>query len=293
MTTSFCSICQDSKFPSFSLAGIIFLLTVLLMLGCGEQQQDDEYTDAMAEEHQNDTPEANASWYEPTGDITTQNVAYYDDVQGFMAEPDGSEGQDLPGVILIHEWWGLNDNIRMMSRRLAEEGFRVLAVDLYEGEVAESSDQARELMQAAMQNPDNGLAHLQAAADFMNENTNGKVGLMGWCFGGAWTLNGAIAMSDKLDAGVIYYGRVNTNPEELDTINIPLLGIFGEEDGGIPVENVREFETQLSELGKNAEIHIYEGADHAFANPSGNRYEPEAAADAWDKTLGFLNETLK
>jgi carboxymethylenebutenolidase len=283
---------NDSKFPSFSIIGAIFLLSALLLLSCGGNSESDEYTDAMAEQHSDDVPEANASWYEPTGDVNTREVTYYNDIQGYMAEPAGA-GDDLPGMILIHEWWGLNDNIRMMSRRLAEEGYRVLAVDLYGGEVAESPEQARELMQAAMQSTENGVANLQAAADFMNEAGNGKTGIMGWCFGGAWTLNGAIAMSDKLDAGVIYYGRVNTNPEELDNINIPLLGIFGAEDGGIPVENVREFEEQLSELGKDAEIHIYEGADHAFANPSGNRYEPEAAADAWQKTLDFLNETLK
>lgn len=286
------SLIKDSKFPSFSIIGAILLISTLLLISCGGDSESEEYSDAMAEQHSDDTPEANASWYEPTGDVNTEEVTYFNDIQGYLAEPAGAV-DDLPGVILIHEWWGLNDNIRMMSRRLAEEGYRVLAVDLYGGQVAETSEQARGLMQSAMQNPENGVANLQAAADFMNEAGNGKTGIMGWCFGGAWTLNGAIAMSDKLDAGVIYYGRVNTNPEELANIDIPLLGIFGEQDGGIPVENVREFEQQLTELGKDAQIHIYEGADHAFANPSGNRYEPEAAADAWQKTLNFLNETLK
>lgn len=292
MKSAASSFLKDSKFPSFSIIGAIILVVALLLMGCGNSSENDAYTEAMAEEHQNDAPEANASWYEPTGDISTRELTYFDNVQGYMAEPAGAD-DDLPAIILIHEWWGLNDNIRMMSRRLAEEGYRVLAVDLYGGEVADSPEQARELMQTAMQEPANGLANLQAAADFMNEAGNGKTGIMGWCFGGAWTLNSAIAMSDKLEAGVIYYGRVNTNPEELENINIPLLGIFGAEDGGIPVENVRQFEQQLSELGKTAEIHIYEGADHAFANPSGNRYKPEAAADAWQKTLDFLNETLK
>jgi len=283
----------------------MLLFTSLLLFSCGNepnQQTEEEtsdYTSDMAREHRDDSPVANeATEYEPRTDVVSSTVQYGEidgrALNGFMAEPADSEGDDsIPSVILIHEWWGLNDNIQTMTRRLAGEGYRVLAVDFYGDEVAQDMENAQRLMRAAMENFDAGLSNLDQAADFLSAHSNGSVGIMGWCFGGAWTLNAAIAMSDKLDAGVIYYGRVNTNPEELAAIDIPLLGIFGEDDGGIPVEGVREFESILNDLGKNAEIHIYEGADHAFANPSGNRYQPEAAADAWEKTLEFLNANLR
>lgn len=95
-------------------------------------------------------------------------------------------------------------------------------------------------------------------------------------------------MGDALDAVVIYYGRLITDQETLEAVDAPILGIFGEEDGGIPVESVKAFEASLDALGKEADIHIYEGADHAFANPSGERYDEEAAEDAWEKTRAFL-----
>jgi carboxymethylenebutenolidase len=99
-------------------------------------------------------------------------------------------------------------------------------------------------------------------------------------------------LPEALDAAVIYYGRVVTEPEQLAPLMMPILGIFGGQDRGIPIESVRQFETMLQTLGKTAEIVVYEEADHAFANPSGTRYEPEAAADAWRRTLEFLAEHL-
>jgi len=278
---------------------LVLFLAATFLLSCGNEHehQHNDYTEAMAHEHHDDAPTANeATDYEPRVEVVSVAVPYGTlegtSLNGYMAEPaDAPEG--LPAVILIHEWWGLNDNIKMMTRRLAGEGYRVLAVDFYGGNVATDSQGAQQMMRSAMENPEAGLVNLEQAASFVADKGSSRTGIMGWCFGGAWTLNAAIAMSDNLDAGVIYYGRVNTNPVELANIKIPLLGIFGEEDGGIPVEGVREFERVLADLGKDADIHIYAGADHAFANPSGNLYEPQAAADAWIKTLQFLAATLK
>ena len=97
----------------------------------------------------------------------------------------------------------------------------------------------------------------------------------------------------ELDAAVIYYGRVVTDRERLATLTAPILGHFGSEDQGIPIDGVREFEKALAELGKDGRIHVYEGADHAFGNPSGTRYDAAAAEAAWERTLGFFAETLK
>lgn len=290
-----------NKYNIMKTSVIVSLILVFTAVsGCSGNHghPHDAYTDAMAHEHHNDIPiTAATADYEPNQPVRSEMVTYAEEgalqLRGFLAEPEDVEaGAAIPSVVMIHEWWGLNDNIRMMARRLAGEGYRVLAVDFYFGEVAENPQEAQGLMRSAMANFDAGIANLSQAASFLAEAGSSSVGIMGWCFGGAWTLNAAIAISDQFDAGVIYYGRVNTNPDDLARIEIPLLGIFGEADGGIPVEGVREFDALLQELGKQAEIHIFADADHAFANPSGTRYLPEAAAQAWEKTLAFFARTL-
>ncbi|HSF39286.1 MAG TPA: dienelactone hydrolase family protein, partial [Thermoanaerobaculia bacterium] len=119
-----------------------------------------------------------------------------------------------------------------------------------------------------------------------------KIGSIGWCFGGGWSLATAMLLPDKIDATVMYYGRVETDPKKLAPIKAPILGFFGGKDKSIPVDNVRAFEKALKDLGKPVEIHIYENADHAFANASGGNYNPEAAKDSWTKTTAFLKKNL-
>jgi carboxymethylenebutenolidase len=125
------------------------------------------------------------------------------------------------------------------------------------------------------------------------EGDGQKVGTIGWCFGGGWSLGTALALPDQVDATVIYYGRLVTDAEALEPLQMPILGFFGAEDQGIPVDSVRAFEQALESLEKNATIHVYDGADHAFANPSGNNYQAEPADDAWGKTLAFFETHLK
>ena len=209
---------------------------------------------------------------------------------GYLAlPPDEVRG----GLVVIHEWWGLNDNIREMSNRLAAEGYLALAVDLYEGEVTTDPDEARELMSTLMDDPERIESHLRAAYEWLREDGEAPaVGSIGWCLGGALSLRLAMMLPEELDAAVIYYGRVVTEPERLAPLMMPILGIFGGQDRGIPVASVLEFEATLDTLGKTVEIVIYEDAEHAFANPYGTRYEPEAAEDAWRRTLAFLEEHL-
>jgi carboxymethylenebutenolidase len=118
------------------------------------------------------------------------------------------------------------------------------------------------------------------------------VGSIGWCFGGGWSLTTALLLPGQLDAAVIYYGHLVTDPQRLATLDIPILGLFGEQDQGIPLDGVRAFEGALKELGKDAKILVYPGADHAFANPSGRNYQPETAEKAWLETTAFLERTL-
>jgi len=222
-------------------------------------------------------------------DVKTEFVTYFENSKGYIAKPitDG----EFPGIVMIHEWWGLNDNIKEMAEKLASHGYVVLAVDLYNGSVATTSDEARQLIGSF--DSQVGVENMNSAASYLLENNDSeKLGSVGWCFGGGQSLNLALN-NDDMDATVIYYGQLVSDTESLSSIEWPVLGIFAELDNGIPPESVREFESTLNELEISNEIHIYSGVDHAFANPSGDRYAPEESKDAWQKTLEFLNSNLK
>ncbi|MEM3064153.1 MAG: dienelactone hydrolase family protein [Candidatus Nitrosotenuis sp.] len=220
--------------------------------------------------------------------VTTDTVVYFENYTGYLAVPD-AEGE-FPGIVMIHEWWGLNDNIKDMAEELASHGYVVLAVDLF-GKAATTADQARQLVSAY--DPQLGIANMNAAVDYLKANYGvQKVGSIGWCFGGGQSLNLALNNHD-MDATVIYYGSVTSDKERLASINWPILGIFAGLDQGIPVESVKEFEKSLDDLGVPNEIYIYPNVNHAFANPSGDRYAPQETKDAWQKTIAFLKETLQ
>ena len=117
--------------------------------------------------------------------------------------------------------------------------------------------------------------------------------MVGWCFGGGWSLGTTLLMPGKIDGTVIYYGHLETDPAKLAAIKHPVLGLFGAEDKSIPADSVRAFESALKKQGTPVEIKIYDGAGHAFANPSGGNYRPDAAKDAWQRTTAFLARNLK
>jgi carboxymethylenebutenolidase len=225
-----------------------------------------------------------------TGDfeVDTTNVSYFGNSNGYLAKP-ATEGV-YPGVIMIHEWWGLNDNIRHMAEKLASHGYVVFAVDLYDGQVGTTADEARQLRISFEQSV--WTENMNTAVSYLEENHSpSSLGSIGWCFGGGQSLNLALN-NENMDATVIYYGQLVTNAEELSKIHWPVLGIFAELDNGIPPETVSEFEASLDEVGIQNNITIYPGVNHAFANPSGDRYAPEESKDAWQKTLTFFEDNL-
>jgi len=202
--------------------------------------------------------------------------------------------EPLPGVIVIHEWWGLNENIKAMTRRLAGEGYVALAVDLYGGATAQTPEAAQALMAALLAEPEAARRNLGQAYDYLEKYALApRVASIGWCLGGGWSLQTALLYPDTLDAMVMYYGQVLTDRERLATLSMPVLGFFGAEDESIPVAEVQAFRSTLNELGKNAEVLIVPRVDHAFANPSGGNYNAQAANEAWDTTLKFLERHLK
>lgn len=195
-------------------------------------------------------------------------------------------------VMLVHEWWGLNDQIKSVAAELAKQGYVALAIDLSRGKVADTPDGARGLMNqvddaAATDTVVSWIDWLRA-----HPRSTGKIATIGWCFGGGWSLNTALLFPEDLDAAVIYYGQVTDDESRLSPLQVPLLGLFGAEDRGVRLESVQAFEAALERLGKEYEIHVYEGAGHAFANPSGTNFNAEYAEDAWKRTLGFLGVHL-
>jgi len=211
---------------------------------------------------------------------------------GYLARP--ADNGSYPAVVMIHEWWGLNGNIRHMADVLAGHGYTVFAADLYDGEVATGQERAAQLSGQVRDNPDEAVAKLSRATDALRSSqyTTRQVASLGWCFGGGWSLQLSLSDAD-LNSTVIYYGTLTTEEEQLRDIDAPVLGIFGSEDQVVGPQNVEEFDRTLDEIGVENEVHVYDGAEHAFANPSGESFRPNATRDAWDRTLGFLDSTLK
>jgi carboxymethylenebutenolidase len=232
--------------------------------------------------------------------LHNNSVNYYENNSiGYLVYPElanNTQQRLLPAVIMIHEWWGLNEHIKNQADILAKEGYAVLAVDLYQGEVATTSDRSRELSSSVRNNPASAIDNLQSAVNYvksleMVDDT--KIASLGWCFGGDWSLQLALNSSENpLAATIIYYGRPVTDTASLSSITWPILGIFGDQDQAIPVESVQQFASALNASGITNEIYLYEGVGHAFANPSGDNYAPKETTDAWQKTIGFLKRYL-
>ena len=210
-----------------------------------------------------------------------------DEVTGYLAEP---EDKNAPTVILIHEWWGLNDHIKAVAQEFKEKGFRALAVDLFKGSVASDRDGAMAQIKAL--NPDEATETMNAWVDWAKTRGNGKVGTCGWCFGGGWSLQ--TALSANPDASVIYYGRVGGSADDLKRLTTPMLGHFGTLDKSINPKMVGAFQQTLRKVGKDQLLttHWYT-ANHAFANPTGGRYDENDAALAFARTLTFLESHLR
>lgn len=236
-------------------------------------------------------------------ELKNSTVNYFEGATGYLVYPVSSEkGQTtnetkLPAVIMIHENKGLNDHIKNMANLLAQQGYVVLAADMFKGEVVTEQNDSRRLTQAVRSNPENAINNLQAAVEYVSSLPNvdpSRIASMGWCFGGGQSLQLALNSQDHpLAATIIYYGSaLVTDNSNLSKIKWPVLGVFGDQDSGIPVEKVNEFKATLDEVGVPNEIYIYKGVGHAFANPSGDNYAPTETQDAWEKTLAFLNKYL-
>jgi carboxymethylenebutenolidase len=226
---------------------------------------------------------------------TATDVSYKsgdETVHGMLYTPAGAG--PFPAIVAVHEWWGLNDWVKEEANKLADQGYVVLAVDLYRGKVAQNADTAHQLMRGVP--PDRANRDLQAAVAFLKSQKNVKadrIGSIGWCMGGGYSLDIAL-LEPTLAATVINYGHLVTDPSELKKIHAAILGNFGAQDQGITPDDVNKFEQQLKSLGKSVDIKIYPDAGHAFENPNNkDGYRAADTADAWQRIAAFFAAHLK
>lgn len=213
-------------------------------------------------------------------------------VQGIEYTPAGKG--PFPALIVIHEWWGLNDWVKDQASKLADQGYVALAIDLYRGKVATTPDEAHQIMRGVPE--DRAKRDLHAAFEYLASRPNvrkDRIGAIGWCMGGGYALDVAL-QEPTLAADVINYGHLATDPDAIKKINASILGLFGAQDKGIPPEDVRKFGDTLDKMGKKIDIKIYDDAGHAFENPNNKTgYREADAADAWRRTTDFLAAELK
>ena len=210
---------------------------------------------------------------------------------GYLAIPQSGTG---PGVIVIQEWWGLVDHIKDVCDRFAGEGFTALAPDLFHGKTTKSPDEAGKLMMALR--IDEAEKDLSGAIEYLSTHdasTSEKVGVVGFCMGGALSLYTA-TKNPHVGACVVFYGGHPNVKPDLPNLHAPVLGLYAGKDGFVTPDSVRQLDSKLKELGKQFEAIIYPETDHAFFNDTRPEvYNAEAAADAWRRTLEFLRKHLR
>jgi carboxymethylenebutenolidase len=233
------------------------------------------------------------SGLETKDNLTTGIVEYPDadgeTLMGYLAYQ--AEAEAKPAVVVIQEWWGLNDHIKDLAHRFANEGFVALAPDLYHGAVATEPDEARKLvMELSM--PE-AVKEIQQAITFLlaQDYVRGdKVGIVGFCMGGGLVLQTAL-QEDNLAGGVVFYGSP-LDPDEAEQVKAPILTFIGTADQ-IPVSGVEAMHASFDKAGIENEFHVYEGAQHAFFNDTRASYNEAAATDAWPRTLTWFRNHLE
>ena len=231
----------------------------------------------------------------PAFGATAKNVSYKsgdDTVHGILYTPAGKG--PFPGIVVIHEWWGLNDWVKEQASKISDLGYVTLAIDLYRGKVATTPEEAHEIMRGVPE--DRASRDLHAAVGFLISQPDVKkdrLGAIGWCMGGGYSLDVAL-QEPALKADVINYGHLTTDRESIAKIHAPILGIFGGQDRGISVDDVKKFEQALKQQGKKVEIVIYPDAGHGFENPNNkDGYRAADATNAWQRTVKFFAATLQ
>lgn len=259
---------------------VILFAACSLLVGCSEEEPTTVDDHDLTLSNTSNLPFLTGSYG------VASNEVDYGPAQGYHARPTGFD--DAPGIILIHEWWGLNDHIRATAEKLATHGYSVLAVDLYNGSTASTSSDAAKLSGSV--DRASVLRNLRAAKAHLRSKGSNVTASLGFCFGGDQSMRFAYD-EQRPDATVIFYGQPELNRTRLQRIDQPLLGVYGTNDSVVPIDDARSLDASLDNVTRH-ELLYYDGAEHAFANPSGESFNEEAAEQAWNETLTFFEAEL-
>lgn len=288
--------------PSRSLG--LTALSALLIAACGGAETNPPTTDAttaaltgprvpFAPTADDQLPSAIVGEAGPLMGIQLQYIEGDTLTEGYLAVPAG-EGP-FPALIIIHEWNGLTDRVRQVADNFAAEGYLTLAADVYEGRTGSNADENRVLVNEVRENPEKMIANLNAAVSYLKgrDDVTGRVGAMGWCFGGGVALSFGLD-GDHHEATAIFYGQLVDDPERLAHIDHEVYGTFAELDGGIPPEAVGNFEEALRAAGIENDLHVYDEVNHGFWLRVDGAPEVRSgpALDAWQRLKAYLDRTV-
>jgi carboxymethylenebutenolidase len=263
---------------------LVATLVALPALAQGHDHGDASDKDSKVPAHQKHQMDPNAP--KPMGQSISLQVQG-GQANAYVARP---KAKARGAILVLHEYWGLNDWVKSMADRLANDGYLALAVDLYKGKVTTDPKAAEALMAGKDDQWDAAVE--MSGLEWLKSNAGGaKMATLGWCMGGGESIKASLADPKDVDATVMFYGLPVTDVDKLKTLRGPVLGLWAKKDGWITPDKVKAFDEALTKAGVPHEFHSYD-ADHAFANPSGGRYNPEAAKDAWQRAQAFLAKNL-
>ena len=236
-----------------------------------------------------------ATWFgdENALEVVAENLPYaeVDDnlIYGYFAFP-ANMVDSLPAVLVVHDRWGLNDDVRANVERLAAGGYIVLGVDLFAGAHAENLADARDLEIGVIEDRDKAKENIKQAIEFVRmSSAPPSVSIVGFGFGGGWALDAAIDQPEELGAAISYYGQVPTDDTEIESLDVPYLGFFSESDRAVPIASARAFSEKASAMSKDVEIRTFADARRGFAEASGETFDANASQAAWTHMLSFLD----
>ena len=279
-----------------AIAPATALLIVALLGAC--TQSGDEPAAGTSPEIATPTPAPTAPDNTPSEprEIISESLPYAEIgdglVYGHFAIP-ADMIDPLPAVIIVHDWFGLNQTIRSAAERLAGDGFIVLAVDLFNGETAANVAQARELEVDVVENSRAAENNLRQAIEFIRISSGApSIAIVGYGFGGGWALRSALESRSRLSAAVSFYGQVITDKDQLSGSDIPFLGFFSESDRAVPVETVRNFAATMRGLDKDVDVQILGDVRRGFVDVTSDNYDGARAGEAWRHMVSFLNDQM-
>jgi len=276
------------------LSALLFI--ALLIAACGSPESGEPAAEASAESESMASGDLPSAIIGEGGDLEGSDLNYVEGnnaTTGYLAVPEG-EGP-FPALVIIHEWNGLTDRVRQLADDFATEGYVTLAADLYAGRTGANRDENMALVQEARGNMDAVIANLDAATAYLRgrDDVTGRIGAIGWCFGGGIALSYGLD-GEQHEATAIFYGSLLDDPDRLSALDHEVYGTFAELDGGIPPSDVADFESALDSIGVEHDLHIYDAVNHGFwlRVDEDPELRTEPATDAWSRLKAYLERTL-